>query len=149
MISESNDETSFRYKLLLTDRSVSKPCKPFGNNSSVDIKVFQTHISGYLKKKKQSGGFVDRFLGLLLKTSLPSMKNLLTPLPKSVLISWGLTLSASSDDATIQKKTHGSGTTLIILNKEMEDIMNVVKSLEESGLLMKDVSKTIENEAKE
>ena len=92
---------------------------------------------------------MDRFLGLLLKTSLPSMKNLLTPLPKSVLISWGLTLSASSDDATIQKKTHGSGTTLIILNKEMEDIMNVVKSLEESGLLMKDVSKTIENEAKE
>ena len=51
MISESNDETSFRYKLLLTDRSVSKPCKPFANNSSVDIKVFQTHISGYLKKK--------------------------------------------------------------------------------------------------
>ena len=44
----------------------------------------------------------------------------------------------------------GSGTTtLIICNEEMEDIMKIVKSLEESGLLIKGVSETIQNEAKQ
>ena len=39
-------------------------------------------------------------------------------------------------------------TTLIISNEEMDDIMKIVKSLEESGLLIKDASETIQNEAK-
>ena len=43
----------------------------------------------------------------------------------------------------------GSGTTLIILNEEMDDIMKIIKSLEESGLLIKGVSETIKNEGKE
>ena len=40
-------------------------------------------------------------------------------------------------------------TTLIISNEEMNDIMKIVKSLEESGILIKGVSETIKNEAKE
>ena len=40
-------------------------------------------------------------------------------------------------------------TTLIISNEEINDIMNIFKSLEESGLLIKDVRQTIKNEAKE
>ena len=43
----------------------------------------------------------------------------------------------SAADATIQKKIYGSGITLIISNEDMEDIMKIVKSLEESGLLIK------------
>ena len=44
----------------------------------------------------------------------------------------------------------GSGvTTLIILNKEMNDVMKIVKSFEESGLLIKEVSKAIKNDVKE
>ena len=47
------------------------------------------------------------------------------------------------------EKMFGSGTTtLIISNEEMNDIMKIVKSLEESGLLIKGVSKAIKNEAK-
>ena len=81
------------------------------------------------------------------------MKNVLTPLVKSVLITLGLTTTASATDAAIHKKMFGSGrprmlaslpsdlapriTTLIILNKGMNDIMKIVKSLQESGLLMK------------
>ena len=43
----------------------------------------------------------------------------------------------SAADSAIQKKIYGSGsTTLVISNKEMEDIMKIVKSLEESGLLI-------------
>ena len=61
-----------------------------------------------------------------------------------------LTVAASATDAAIQKKIFGSGMTAsIISNKEMEDIMKIVKSLEESGLLKKGVSETTKNEAKE
>ena len=53
-------------------------------------------------------------------------------------------------DAAIQKNIYGSGSTaLIISNEEMEDIMKIVKLLEESGLLIKGISETIKNEAKE
>ena len=51
-------------------------------------------------------------------------------------------------DVTIQKKIYGSGT-LIISSEEMEDIIKIVKSLEESRLLIKGVSETIKNDAKE
>ena len=69
------------------------------------------------------------------------MKNVNKPLPKSVLILLGLTAVASAADAGIHKNIVGSGTaTLIISNDEMEDIMKVVKSLENSGLLLKGVS---------
>ena len=77
------------------------------------------------------------------------MVNVLKPLAKSVSIPLGLTAAASATDAAIHKKMFGSGTmTLIISNKEMSDIMKIVKYLEESGLLIKDVSETIKNEAK-
>ena len=77
------------------------------------------------------------------------MKNVLVlkPLTKSVLIPLGLTASASATDAAINKKMIGSGiTALIILNEETNDIMKIVQSFEESGLLIKGVSETIINE---
>ena len=81
-----------------------------------------------------SGGFLGRFPGPLLKTRLPLMKNVIKPLAKSVLIPLGLTAAASAADPGIQKKILESGTTtLIISNDEMEDIIKVVKSLENSG----------------
>ena len=68
---------------------------------------------------------------------------------KSDLIPLRLTAAASATDAAIHKKMFGSGTTtLTISNEEMNDIIKIVKSLEESGLLIKGVSKTIQNEAK-
>ena len=81
---------------------------------------------------------------------MPLIGNVLKPLAKSVLISLGLIAAASATDAAIHKKMFGSRTTaLIISNEEMNDIMKIVKSLEESDLWIKSVSKTIENEAKE
>ena len=81
------------------------------------------------------------------------MKNVIKPLAKSVLIPLGLTVAASVADARIHKKILGSGrpssTTLIISNDEMKDIISIVKSLEDSGLLLKGVSKTIQDETKE
>ena len=98
----------------------------------------------------QSGGFIGRFLGPLLKTRLPLMKNIIKPLANSVLIPLGLTAAASETDAGIHKKILESGTTkLIIWNDEMEDMIKIIKSPEDSGLWLKRVNKTIQNEAKE
>ena len=98
----------------------------------------------------QSGGFLGKLLGPLLKTGLPLMENVIKPLAKSVLISLGLTAAASAAEAGIQKKKKilGSGTTTLILsNDEMEDI-KIVESLGDLGLLLKGVIETIQNEAK-
>ena len=85
------------------------------------------------------------------------MKNVLKPLPKSVLIPLGLTTAASATDAAIHKKMFEWGcpldlasrtATLIISNEEM-NIMKIVRSREEPGILIKGVSETIKNEAKE
>ena len=76
------------------------------------------------------------------------MKNTLQPLAKNVLLPLGITAAAT--DAAIQKKIYGfNKTALRISNEETKDILELVKHLEESGLLVKDVSKSIENEAKE
>ena len=92
----------------------------------------------------QSWRCLGRLLGLLLKTRLPLMKNVIKLLAKSVLISLGLTAAASAADAGKHKKTLDSvKTMLIISNDEMEDIMKTVKFLEYFGLLLKGVSKTI------
>ena len=79
------------------------------------------------------------------------MKSVIKPLAKSVLIPLGLTAAASAADAGIHKKILGSGnnTTLIISNDEMDDILKVIKSLEDSGVLLKGVSETIQHEATE
>ena len=104
----------------------------------------------------QSEGFIGRLLGPLLKTGLPLIKNVITPLAKSVLIPLRLTAAASATDAGIHKKILGSGnhpslniTILIISKNKMEDVIKTVKSLEDSGLLLKGVSETVQNEAKE
>ena len=56
----------------------------------------------------------------------------------------------SAIDRSIQKKIYRSGaTTLIIANKDMKDIMKIIEALKNSGVLLKGVTKTIENEAKE
>ena len=94
------------------------------------------------KVTSQEGGFLN-FLRPLMTSGLPSMKIVLTPLAKSVLISLGLSAGISAADAATQKKNYGSGATvLIISNEEMEDMIKLVKSFEESGLLIKEISET-------
>ena len=84
-----------------------------------------------------------------MTAGLPLMKNFPTPFAKSILIPLGLSTEMSAADAAIQKN-HASGiTALLVSNEEKEDIMKIVKSLEESGLLIKVISETIKNEAKE
>ena len=81
---------------------------------------------------------------------LPLLKNVLTPLAKYILVPLGLTAVASATNVAIQKKIFVSRTaTLVFSNEEVNDIMKIVKSLEESGLLTEGVSQTGENEIME
>ena len=94
-----NNETNFPHELLLTDRQISSLRKSFANNSSIDIKLSKTQIS----KMIQSGVFLSRLLGPLLKTALPLIKNVSKPLAKCVLIYLELNAAASAGDAGIHK----------------------------------------------
>ena len=100
MIEDSNDETNFFHKLLLTDRQVSNIRKSFPDNSTADIKFSKTQLSEMI----QWGGFLWKLLRRLLKSGLPWIKNVITQLAKIVLIPLGLTAAASAEDAGIHKK---------------------------------------------
>ena len=145
-----DNESTFPHKLLLTNTQIPNLCKAFANYLSTYIKLSKTQLATVI----QSVTFLARLLGSLLKTGLPLIKNIIK------LLALGLTAAASAADAGIHKKVLGSGhnrpsssashnTTLIISNDEMEDIIKIVKSLEDYGLLLKGVSKTVQNEAKE
>ena len=75
------------------------------------------------------------------------MKNLLKSLAKSVLIPFGLKITVSATDAVIHKKMSKSGMTTLITSNEKMNITKIVNLLEESGILIKRVSETIQNEA--
>ena len=100
MICNSDDKINFSHELLLTYRQVTNLRKAFADKSSTNIKLSKTQIS----KMIQSGEFLDRLFGPLLKTGLPLMKNVIKPLAKSVLIPLGLTAAASTADPGIHKK---------------------------------------------
>ena len=94
----------------------------------------------------QSGGFLGNLLGKLagplMKVAMPLAKNVLAPL--------GISAAMFAIDGSIKKKMLGSGTTaLIISSDEMDDILKIVKSLEDSNVLLKEVSETIQHEARE
>ena len=91
----SDDEPYFPHKLLLTNKQVAN------QHTSTDIKLSKTQLS----KMIQSGGFLGRLLGPLLRTGLPLMISVIKPLAKSVLVPLELTASASAADPGIHKKT--------------------------------------------
>ena len=80
VVDDSNHENNFPHKLLLTNTKVLEPCKAFANNSSANIKLLKPQ----LHKIGQSGGFLGRLLGSLLKTGFTLIRNLLKPLAKIV-----------------------------------------------------------------
>ena len=150
---KNNDSTTLRIgiknlnkedlpdELLLTTRQNTKLSNAINNNLATDIKLSKAQI----KKLIQSGGFLGKLLsklaGPLMKVAMPLAKNVLAPL--------GLTAAMSAIDGSIQKKIRGDGIKLIIEQEDMNDIIKIIEALENSGILLKGVTKTIENETKE
>ena len=129
------------HELLLTTRQTTKLTNAIENNLRTDIKLSKAQISKII----QSGRFLGKILGPLLKTGLPLLKSGIKPFG---LLS--LTAASSAIYAKVQKKIYGSGTaTLVISSEEMNDIMKIVQALQDSNILLKGVTKTIKNETKE
>ena len=135
------NEDELPHELLLTARQNTKLCNAINNNLATNIKLSKVQI----KKLIQSGGFLGKLLsklsGSLMKVAMPLAKNILAPL--------GLTAAMSAIDGSMQKKIRGNGVKLIIEQEDMNDIVKIIEALENSGILLKGVTKTIENETKE
>ena len=149
---KSNEEATLRlgiknfnkdelpHELLLTTRQNTKLRNAINNILATDIKLSKAQI----KKLIQSGGFLGK---LLSKLAGPLMKVAMT-LAKNVLAPLGLTAAISAINGSIQKEIHGSGVKLIIEQEDMND-MKIIEPLENSVILLKGISKTIESETKE
>ena len=96
------------HELFLTTRETTKLRNAIENNMAADIKLSKAQI----KKRSQSGGFLGRLLGLLLKTALPLLKSSIKPL--GLL---GLIAASSAIDAGVQEKICGSGTTTLVISE--------------------------------
>ena len=92
VVGDTNDENNFRRNLLLTNTQALRLCRAFANDSSADIELSKSQ----LYKIGQSGGFLSRHLGPLIKTDLSLVGNVLKPLSKNLLIPLRLTEAASA-----------------------------------------------------
>ena len=133
-IGNSDDETNFPHTLLLTNRQVSSLRKAFANHTSMDIKLSKAQLT-----KMQNSGIL-RFVAPLLKSGLPLLKSVIKA--KGML---GLSAAASGTDAAINEKILGSGnhTTLTISNDDTQHLLKIIKSLEDSGLLLDGITETV------
>ena len=125
---------------MLTNRQTLSLREAFNNHTLANIKFSKAQLT-----KMQKGVFL-KFLMPSLKSGLSLLKSLVKPLGML-----GLTAAASATDAVINKKILGSGnhTTLIISNDDMQDLLKIVKSLEDSGILSNGITETVKNEVKE
>ena len=140
--SKIHSANNLPHELLLTTRQTLKLRNAIENNMSTDIKLSEAQISKIIQSGEFLGSLLNKIAGPLIKVAVPHAKNILAPL--------GITAAASAIDGAIEKKIHRSGTkTLIISNKEMNDITKIVQALEDSNILLKVVTKTIKNETKE
>ena len=120
------------YELLLTTRQKTKLKNAFNNNMS-DLKLSKAQISKIIQSGRFLGSLLSKLAGPLMKVAIPLAKNILAPLK--------ITAAASAIDAWIQKKIHGSGTTILITsNKEMNDIKKIFQALEDSNVLLQGVT---------
>ena len=108
---------------------------------STDIKFSKAQLKKLIKSGGFLGSLLSKIAGPLMKIAMPLAKNVLAPL--------GLTAAMSAIDGRIQKKMRGDGIKLMIEDEDMNDIMKIIKALENSGILLSGVGKTIENEVNE
>ena len=129
------------HELLLTTRQSTKLRSTINNNLATDTQLSKAQIKKLIQSRGFLGKLLSKLAGPLTKVALPLAKNVLAPL--------GLTTAMSAIGGSIQKKIHGSGVKLIIEQGGMNDIIKIIETLENSGILLKGVTKTIENETKE
>ena len=127
--------------MFLTQTQINKLREKVENNMSTDKKLSKAQINKLIKKGGALRSILTSFLPKLIKPALSLEKNILAPL--------GLSAAMSATDATIQKKMYGSGGKIVrFSNKDLDDMTKNVKALEDSDVLMKRVTKTLQNDIK-
>ena len=125
MIRNFNDETNFPHKLLLTDTQVSKIRKTFANGSSANIKFSKTQLS----KIVQLGGVLRDIpiFGNILSIAAIRRTDIARYLRKTFL------------DRQIDRfnKEYITDLGITLPNNEINDIIKVIKSLENRRILLK------------
>ena len=129
------------HELFLTQTQINKLKEKVENNMSTDIKLSKAQINKLIKSGGALGSILARFSPKLIKPALSLGKNILAPL--------GLSAAMSATDAVIDKKIHRHGTkTIKFSNKDLDDMTKIVKALEDSDVLMKEITKTLKNDIK-
>ena len=105
------------------------------------IKLSKAQIKIIIQSVGFLGKLLSKLAGPIMKVAMLLAKNVLAPL--------GLTAAMSAIDGSIQKKIRGEGIKLIIEQEDMNDIIKIIEELENSGILLKGVKRTIENKTKE
>ena len=136
MIGNSNDETTFPYKSLLTDTQVSKIFKAFANGLSANIKFLRTRLSKII----QLGGLAHNFLDFFVQLKRLFLKQM-SYLRKVSLNDILEGFNFAKNVLQASKKSFGAGITLT--DNEIKDIMKVIKSLENRGILLKGTTRNI------
>ena len=129
------------HELFLTQTQINKLRENVENNISTDIKLSKSQINKLIKEGGALGSILGRLLPKLINPAISLGKNILAPL--------GLSATMSPTDAAIQKKMYGSGTkTVKFSNKDLNDMIKIVKAFEDSVVLMKGVTKTLKKDIK-
>ena len=124
------DGNDLSQELLLTARQKTKLWNAFNNIMSIDVTLSKAQISKIIQSGEFLRSLLSKLAGPVMKVAIPLGKNILGPL--------GIAAAASEINARFQKIIQGSGTkTLIISNKEMNDIMKIVKALEDTNILLR------------
>ena len=139
VIGNSDDETNFPHKLLLTNRQFANLRKAFANHTSTDVKLSKAQLTKIAKRR------VFKIFNTIIKIRIAFIK----------ICNYTLGCARSnccwiSNRCKNKHKIIGSGnhTTLIISNDDMQDLLKRVKSLEDSGLLLDGITRTVKNEVK-
>ena len=142
-ISNKNfNKADLLHELYLTQTQINKLREKVESNMSTDIKLSKAQINKLIKSGGALGSILTRFLPKLIQPALSLGKNILAPL--------GVSAAMSATDAAIQKKINGSGNlknsgikTINFSNEDLNDMTKIVKALENSGVLMKGITKTL------
>ena len=124
------------HELLLTTRQQTKLRNAFENNMSLS----KAQISEIIQSGELLGSLLSKIAGTLMKEAVSLTKNIWAPL--------GITAAASAINAANQKKKKKKITVLeqlMISNEEINDIMKILQALKDSNILLKGITKTIEN----
>ena len=141
MILKMFGKNDLPHELLMTARQKTKLRNALNNNMSTDLKLSKPQIPKIIQSGGVLGSLTSKLAGPLMKVavSLAKKKNILAPL--------GITAAASAIDAGIHRKSYGSGTTTS--NKEINDIIKIVQTHENSNILPERVTKAAKTEIRE